>query len=77
MQTGQNSIDPENLLPQIGQVRWDSVLMNWPVLWSQSEPTPRSIDWCEIAQRHPLANVGPASIASLCVQLRLSDSSRY
>jgi hypothetical protein len=27
MQTGQNSIAPENSLPQFGQVRWDSVLI--------------------------------------------------
>src|ERR1700751_6084346 len=26
MQTGQNSIPPENSLPQLGQVRWGSVL---------------------------------------------------
>jgi hypothetical protein len=28
MQTGQNSIAPENSLPQLGQVRWDSVFMD-------------------------------------------------
>ena len=79
MQTGQNSIAPENSLPQLGQVRWGSVLMDLTVLRPQSEPkaTPRSIEWCEIVQRHPLANVGPASIASLCIQPRLSDSSAY
>jgi hypothetical protein len=65
MQTGQNSIAPKNSLPQLGQVHWESVLMDYPVLWPQSEPTTRSIEWCEIVQRHPLANVGPASIASL------------
>jgi hypothetical protein len=27
MQTGQNSIAPENSLPQLGQVRWVSALM--------------------------------------------------
>jgi hypothetical protein len=26
-QTGQNSIAPENSLPQLGQVRWGSVFM--------------------------------------------------
>jgi hypothetical protein len=30
-----------------------------------------------MVQRHPLANDGPASIASLCFQPRLSDSSAY
>jgi hypothetical protein len=65
MQTGQNSIASETSLPQLGQVRWGSLLMDLPVLRPQSEPTSRSIEWCEIVQRHPLANVGPASIASL------------
>jgi len=27
MQTGQNSIAPENWFPQLGQIRWGSVLM--------------------------------------------------
>ena len=44
--------------------------MGLTALQPQSEPkaTPRSIEWCEIAQRYPLANDGPASIASLCIQ---------
>jgi hypothetical protein len=69
MQTGQNSIAPESSLPQLGQVRWGSVFMGLPALQPQSEPktTPRSTEWCEIVQRHPLANDGPASIASLCI----------
>ena len=66
MQTGQNSIASETSLPQLGQVRWGSVLMDLPVL-QRSEPktTPRSTEWREIVQRNPLANDGPASIASL------------
>src|SRR6516164_2137105 len=32
MQTGQNSIAPENSLPQLGQVRWGSVFMDLTVL---------------------------------------------
>jgi hypothetical protein len=32
MQTGQNSIASETSLPQLGQVRWGSVLMDLPVL---------------------------------------------
>jgi hypothetical protein len=32
MQTGQNSIAPENSLPQIEQVRWGLVVMNLTVL---------------------------------------------
>ena len=32
MQTGQNSIAPENSLPQLGQMRWDSVFMDLTVV---------------------------------------------
>jgi hypothetical protein len=32
MQTGQNSIAPENSLPQLGQVRWGSAFMDLTVL---------------------------------------------
>ena len=38
MQTGQNSIAPENSLPQLGQVRWGSVLMGLTALQPQPEP---------------------------------------
>jgi hypothetical protein len=50
MQTGQNSIAPENSLPQLGQVRWGSVLMGLTALQPHSElkATPRSTEWCEI-----------------------------
>jgi hypothetical protein len=48
MQTGQNSIAPENSLPQLGQVRWGSVLMVLTVL--QPQTTPRSTEWREIGQ---------------------------
>jgi hypothetical protein len=67
MQTGQNSTLPESSVPQLGQVRWGSVIIALAAPESQPEPkaTPRSTEWCEIGQRHPLANVGPASIASL------------
>jgi hypothetical protein len=53
MQTGQNSSAPENSVPQLGQVRWGSVLMALTALQPQFEPkaTPRSIEWCESAQR--------------------------
>jgi hypothetical protein len=61
-------------IPQLGQVRWGSVLMDLTVLWPQieSKATPQSAEWCEIGQRHPRPNDGPASIASLCIQPRLS-----
>jgi hypothetical protein len=39
MQTGQNSIAPENSLPQLGQVRWGSVVTIYPPVLS-----PRSFD---------------------------------
>ena len=57
MQTGQNSIAPESSLPQLGQVRWGSVLMALTALQPQSEPkaTPRSTEWCEIGQQGLLA----------------------
>ena len=52
MHTGQNSIAPESSLPQVGQVRWVSVLIVLSALQSQLEPkaTPRSTEWCEIGQ---------------------------
>ena len=61
MQTGQNSIAPENSLPQLGQVRWGSVLMDLTALQPQSEPkaTPRSTEWCEIGQHGAWHTVVP------------------
>jgi hypothetical protein len=52
MHTGQNSIAPESSLPQLGQVRWGSVLMSLTALQAQPQPkaTPRSTDWREIGQ---------------------------
>jgi hypothetical protein len=68
----------ESSLPQVGQVR-RGLRTHGPNRHPQPQPnaTPRSTEWCEIGQRYPLANDGPASIASLCVQSRLSDSSAY
>jgi hypothetical protein len=43
MQTGQNSIAPENSLPQIEQVRWDSVFMDLIV--------PTSSSWLNLVER--------------------------
>jgi hypothetical protein len=50
MQTGQNSIAPENSLPQSGQVRWCSVLMDLPVPWPHLSQKQHhaSTEWCEI-----------------------------
>jgi len=55
MQTGQNSIAPENSLPQLGQVRWGSALMLLIALQPQPEPnaTPRSAERPEIDQHGP------------------------
>jgi hypothetical protein len=60
MHTGQNSIAPENSLPQLGQVRWMSALMGLTVL-RRSEPktTPRSTEWCESGQHGPWQTVVP------------------
>ena len=59
MHTGQNSIAPENSLPQLGQVCWGSVLMVLTALQPQPEPkaTPRSTEWCEIGQYGPWQTV--------------------
>jgi hypothetical protein len=53
MQTGQNSIAPENSLLQLGQVRWESVIMALAAPEPQPEPkaTPRSTEWCEIGHQ--------------------------
>jgi hypothetical protein len=53
MQTGQNSIAPENSLLQLGQVRWEYVIMALAAPEPQPEPkaTPRSTEWCEIGQQ--------------------------
>jgi hypothetical protein len=51
MQTGQNSIVPENWLPQLGQVRWGSVLM------ALTATTPRSTEWCDIGRQGPWQTV--------------------
>jgi hypothetical protein len=58
MQTGQNSIAPENSLPQLVQVRWGSVFMVLTVVQPQPEPkaTPRSTEWCKTGQHGSLAN---------------------
>jgi hypothetical protein len=56
-------------LPQLGQVRWGSVLMTLTVLQRQSEPkaTPRATEWCESGQHSPWQTV-----VSLHKQLRVS-----
>jgi hypothetical protein len=52
MQTGQNSIAPENSLPQLGQMRWGSVLKALTVLQRNliKKPTPRFTEWCQIGR---------------------------
>jgi len=58
MHTGQNSIAPESSLPQLGQVRWGSVLMGLSALQPKSKPkaTPRSTEWCRKRPARTLAN---------------------
>jgi len=50
MHTGQNSIAPENSLPQLGQARWGCALMLLIAVQSHPQPetTPLSTDWYEI-----------------------------
>ena len=62
MQTGQNSIAPENSLPQLGQVRWGSALMGLTAL--QAQATPCYTEWCKIGR--PLANCCPVPQAIAC-----------
>jgi hypothetical protein len=64
--TGQNSIAPANSLPQLGQVRWGSVLMVLTALQAKSESkaTPSSTDWWEIELT--LANCCPVPQAIAC-----------
>jgi hypothetical protein len=61
MQTGQNSIAPENSLPQVGQVRWTSVLIVLAALQLQAQPrtTPGSTESREIGQHGPWADCSP------------------
>jgi hypothetical protein len=68
MHTGQNSIAPENSLPQLGQVRLGSVLMALPAVQPQPElkATPRSTERCEIGQHGSLANCCPVPQAIGC-----------
>jgi hypothetical protein len=60
MQTGQNPIAPENSLPQLGQMRWGSVLIALTALQPHSEPkaTPHSTQ-CESGQHSAWQTVVP------------------
>ena len=59
MHTGQNSTAPESSLPQVGQVRWGSVLIVLTALQPQPEPkaAPHSTQWCEIGKHGALHTV--------------------
>jgi hypothetical protein len=61
MHTGQNSIAPENSLPQLGQVRWGSLLIGLTALQPQHKPktTQRSTEWREIDQHSAWHSVVP------------------
>src|SRR5580704_19256973 len=58
IQTGQNSIAPENSLPQLGQVRWGSVFMGLTVLRPPSGPksSTKLRPVVQNRQTRPLAN---------------------
>jgi hypothetical protein len=68
MQTGQNSIAPANSLPQLGQVRRDSVLMGLTVLRLRPQPTakPRSPRVVRRRPAQPPANCCPVPQAIAC-----------
>src|SRR4029077_14466629 len=68
MHTGQNSTAPENSLPQLGQVRWGSVLMALPALQPQPRPTatPRSHRVVRNRSAHRLALSYPVARAIAC-----------
>jgi hypothetical protein len=75
MQTGQNSIAPENSLPQLGQVRWDSVLMDLPAFFSPNLSRKHRYartDWCESGQQ----TVVPVH-EEFCVPLYYRVKSRF
>jgi hypothetical protein len=84
MQTGQNSIAPENSLPQLGQVRWGFVFMDLPVLQSQpeSKATPTSTECAKSGQHRPWQTVVPvpraiASSFRLARQITFSKQNSY
>jgi hypothetical protein len=60
MQTGQNSIAPDNALPQIEQIRLSSVFMGLTALQLRSEPHHPSADRGRVPQelRVPLTITG-------------------
>jgi hypothetical protein len=78
MQTGQNSIAPEISLPQLGQVRWGSVLMDLTVHGPQSEleTTACSSDCCEIGKCGPPGNLLLRSTDNSCSFI-LADQFRF
>jgi hypothetical protein len=63
MHTGQNSIAPENSLPQLGQFRWNTVFMDLTAPKPQFEPKSRarSTEWCKISLHGPLQSCCPSS----------------
>src|SRR5260221_10485253 len=68
LQTGQSSIAPENSLPQLGQVRWGSLLMALTILQPQPEPkaTRRSHGVVRNRPARHLANCCPVAQAIAC-----------
>ena len=67
-QTGQNSIAPENSLPQLGQVRWGSVFMDLTVLQPQFERKPTA---------HSTFTAPDKAIVPFHKQMRLHLSQRF
>ena len=59
MQTGQNSIAPENSFPQLGQVRWDSLLMFLTAF--QPQPELKTNNRSSSSSAEPSSNIASGS----------------
>ena len=57
MQTGQNSIVPEKSLPQLAQVRWDSLLM----FLTAFQPQPETNNRASSSSAEPSSNIASGS----------------
>ena len=85
MQTGQNSIAPENPLPQLGQLRWGSVLMLLTVLRIRSKlrkehgsprqpAAPRLVN--QVPGSEPLAKPSSTEWCETCRRAQLASCGR-
>jgi hypothetical protein len=79
MHTGQNSIAPENSLPQLGQMRRGSVLIVVTALQPQFEPKPtaRSTECCKIGLRGPWQSCCPVPQAIACLLFTVARQIKF